>query len=1701
MKKQILFSLLIVIFVNLNAQVTETVIGTTTYDLQTNYSVQNRILNHGNGTMSAVWTYSQSGDLAATDRGTGYNYFNGTSWGAAPTARIETEKTGWPNLGTTSGGDEIFICHNTASQVITMGKRASIGSGTWTVSNITSAYDVWDRITIGGANGQTIHRVACRAGAAFGGAPVQGVEWALLYSRSLDAGATWGIQEIVIPGLDSTRFATLSGDSYAIDSKGDTVVVVYFGNLIDVVMAKSIDNGSTWSITAIIDQPFRYDPNSSATTGSIIGISDANGDGTADTIKSSDGSGTVVLDNNGVAHVFFGEMWYLDDTPGDGVWSYFPGISNLMYWNENFGNNPPEIITGALDLDGNGQLDIIGADPNTGVGTYFMSLASMPSAGIDANNNIYLSYSAIREDLSNSIQNYRHIYAMTSSDDGCSWSTPVDITDDGIGTNDFNECVFGSMANMVDANMDILYQRDVEPGLAVRGDMDAFGTNEIVHLEAPISVLNLTPFTCITYVNGDTTFCIGDSVLLTASCGTVYNWSTGASTQNIYATTYGTFTVTITTPCGAIVDGIITSSSSSPPSVSVNASQVTACNGDTTTIWANNVPGATYLWSTGATTDTITVTSTGTYTVTVTNCAGNSTNSITINLPGAPVASISGNSIFCTGDSTLLTAGAVTGATYSWSTGATTQSIYVSATGTYTVTVTNCGGTDNTSITVSTEPVPSPIITPSGPTAICEGSGSITLLASGGNTYLWSNGSTVPFITLSSVSESGSYTVTAYNLCGDSTVSSSITVAINSAPPPPVISATPITCNGASDGTLASNAASGNQWYMDSLTLVGETGQTYIGAGPGNYYTIVTDSNGCPSPPSSSIALSDPPVLLVSTSSVAPSCGASDGSATVVATGGNSPYSYLWDDTNNQTTVTATGLASATYNVTVTDASNCVVTTSVAVLNSTIISLSTTIVDPTCGNSDGAASVTASGGATPYSYQWDDVSSQTSSIAINLPAGTYTVTVTDANGCTSDTTVNLSNPGAPTVTFTSTDVSCNGGNDGVAIANPSGGISPYSYQWSTGDSVQIVSLLTSGTYIVTVTDANNCAATASVIISEPAAPVLTTTTVDPTCGNNDGQASISVTGTNSPYTYQWDDASAQTSSIAVNLAAGTYTVSVTDASNCTFTTTVNLANIGAPTVSLTTNDVTCNNGSDGVAVATSSGGTSPYTYSWSGGQTAQIISGLTAGNYSVTVADVNSCTATAAFTINEPVGASLSVSSTNPSCGNSDGTAIVTVSGTNSPYTYLWNNGETAANATGLAAGTYSVTVTDASNCAVDTSVSLTDAGAGILAVTSINISCFGAGDGVASVTVSGGTSPYTYQWSSGGTSAIESGLMVGTYFVTVTDSAGCVSTGSATITEPSGIAITMTTADPSCGNSDGAINAAVSGGSSPYTYQWDDPNTQTTAAATGLAAGTYTVTVTDASGCISTASVNLSNPNAPLLFITSADATCNGSTDGLASVSVTGGVSPFTYLWSSGATVAIVTNLGVGTYSITVTDANSCIAIASAIINGPPPFSVLSTITNDMGSCDGSANLSVSGGTPSYSFSWDNGQADSTATGLCAGNYSVTITDVNGCDTTVTVTVPDSTGVGINEFIAENGIFVYPNPNEGVFELKINREELIIEDLKISIYNVLGEKIYETIINYPSQIITIQLEQPAGAYYLQLIENNQVMTKKIIVK
>jgi hypothetical protein len=610
--------------------------------------------------------------------------------------------------------------------------------------------------------------------------------------------------------------------------------------------------------------------------------------------------------------------------------------------------------------------------------------------------------------------------------------------------------------------------------------------------------------------------------------------------------------------------------------------------------------------------------------------------------------------------------------------------------------------------------------------------------------------------------------------------------------------------------------------------------------------------------------------------------GDCDGSASAVVTNGSTTPSLMDFQWSNGMAGTGmmgvNGLCAGTYTVTVTDVDGCQATATATVTEPSPISATVTSTDVSCnGGADGSATVTDSGGTPPYTYQWSDTAAQTTATATGLAAGTYGVTCTDRNGCTATTTETITEPIPLTLFVNSTATTCVG-NDGTATVDPAGGTGLYTYLWDAAagnQTVETLAGLSPGTYVVTVTDANGCTASESVTVADgcTACPLdLQTGQQAQTSCSGVCDATISATVLNGATTpsamdYQWSNGMGGTGIMTLNnLCGGTYVVTVTDVDGCTASATFTVTEPSPMSATITSTDVSCSGAADGSATVTDSGGTPPYTYLWSDGQTTATATGLPGGSFSITCVDANGCEATGTVTINEPSPLTLATTGTPTTCAGNDGTATVDPAGGTGGYTYLWDmsaGNQTVETVAGLSPGTYVVTVTDANGCEASESITITDGcgcentSATIQSTT--DASCPGACDGTATADASSGTAPFTYAWTDGQSTATATGLCTGTYVVTITDATGCTASATATISEPISMTLFVNSTATTCAGNDGTAIVDPAGGVGPYLFLWDVPaGSATVETATNLPPGTYTVTVTDANGCTASESVTV---------------------------------------------------------------------------------------------------------------------------------------------------------------------------------------------------------------------------------------------------
>ncbi len=466
----------------------------------------------------------------------------------------------------------------------------------------------------------------------------------------------------------------------------------------------------------------------------------------------------------------------------------------------------------------------------------------------------------------------------------------------------------------------------------------------------------------------------------------------------------------------------------------------------------------------------------------------------------------------------------------------------------------------------------------------------------------------------------------------------------------------------------------------------------------------------------------------------------------------------------------------------------------------------------------------------------------------------------------------------------------------------------------------------------------------------------------------------------------------------------------------------------------------------------------------------------------------------------------ITTSVVNDACpSNASGTASVSVTpGTSPPYTYLWSPGnQTTTSITGLAAGTYTCAITDSIGITNNTIVNVYNA-ISVTAASTASVTCFGSNNGASMATI-GGTAPYTYLWSNGQTTQTATGLVVGIYTVTATNTDGCVNMAVDTIVGPTAIASTLSVTAASCAGSDGTAALTISGGTAPYTFLWN--NLQTTATATGLAAGSYTVAVSDANGCTFTSTVTITF--VPFASSTASTPTkCFGSSDGVAtSVVSTGGTTPYTYAWTpTGQTTQVATGLAAGNYTVLTTDAKGCTTTKTITVTSP--VAIVASSTAQPASCttctNGSATGSVTGGTAPYVYAWSNGVTAQTITGLGPGNYTVCVTDANGCSGCDTVNVLIN---GISEHYTGASVVISPNPFTSSAFVNIDFVNPTHNNLLFTIFDIYG-KVIEVIdlSSYKGAKIEFNLNRgnniSNGLYFYRLEDNNTILsTGKLLVQ
>jgi SprB repeat len=836
--------------------------------------------------------------------------------------------------------------------------------------------------------------------------------------------------------------------------------------------------------------------------------------------------------------------------------------------------------------------------------------------------------------------------------------------------------------------------------------------------------------------------------------------------------------------------------------------------------------------------------------------------------------------------------------------------------------------------------------------------------------------------------------------------------------------------------------------YIGTTFIATNTTGLFTGLLPNTNYSIIATINFACSgvQTTTNFILPGPTIIATPTNTT---CGNNTGQINIVASGTTAPYTYSLDGITYNSTNPITGLAAGLYTVFVKDANGCISKTNVAILNLDGPTFTFTQTNATCGSNAGTVTVTATGGTAPYQYSINNgVIYQSNNFFTGLLPGTYILKVKDAAGCINSASITIISGPAPLLNAIPASATC-GLTNGTINAFGSAGTAPLQYSIN-GNIFQpsgLFSNLTPGSYTVTVKDAIGCIVSVNVTIANNPAPTISASTTPAACGNVNG--TITATGLNgvAPLTYSINGTIFQGSPLFSGLAAGAYTVSVKDVFGCIATTTVTVASTGGPTATAVSSPSSCASANGTVTVTGI--GTAPFTYSINNGvsyQTSNVFTGLAAGNYLVLVKDAVGCIGAVVVIVNAIAGPTLTATSTPAACTINNGTITATGSGGSAPLQYSIDGVSYSSvfSFTTLVPNTYTVYVKDALGCINTTTVVVGNASNLNVSLSAISSSC--GNNGTITAVATGGVGLLQYNINGGAYQVgnIFNGLAPGTYTINVKDANGCIVTKFAVIVSVSGLALSVSVPlQATCTTPNAVIIASGSGGTSPLTYSINGTTYQSSGTFINVAAGTYTVYLKDATGCIITQPVTITNtgvgPGITTFTVVVKDAlVCDGKLGRIQNFRINGANcgNPCSYSLDFGpflpAGDVSFTTIPVGPHYVTAKDAAGCTktiqftiniitgATATVVVIGAPCGSNTGQITLTGINGDGSPpyHASIDGG-----FTWVQfGAAPDPLTGifsnLLPGTYTIIIADDSGfdplapnCTTTITVVVPATTG------------------------------------------------------------------------------------------
>jgi hypothetical protein len=791
-----------------------------------------------------------------------------------------------------------------------------------------------------------------------------------------------------------------------------------------------------------------------------------------------------------------------------------------------------------------------------------------------------------------------------------------------------------------------------------------------------------------------------------------------------------------------------------------------------------------------------------------------------------------------------------------------------------------------------------------------------------------------------------------------------------------------------------------------------------------------------------------------------------------------------------------------TYQVTVTDFNDCEFIASFTLTAPPAIQITdTNITNVSCfGQSNGAIQISTTGGVGNLSYEWSN--GATTQNLNNVPAGQYTLVITDGNHCELEQMFNISQPPQLVSQITvNSNIICNNNTTGSLTASGAGGVSPYTYSWSNGSTNATINNLSANTYTVIIKDQNNCTSQKSETLINP--PVLIASTSSITNAScpaiNNGSATIQVSGGVSPYTTLWSNGT--NGNNLTNVSAGTYTYNVTDNYGCTVSGQVTIgSNPAAELIEDTVTPLECF-GDNNAAISIIANNSAGYNIIWSNGQSGTSIENLSAGIYSVQASNPQGCISNQlSFEIESPEAIVLLQDQvTQINCfGANNGSIATLFNGGTGQLSFAWNTGQSTSTIDNLSPNMYNIVVTDENNCSVNKSYVISQPTAIEIDTFAIqNLNCYNESNGIIHIVPMGGTGNLQAVWSNGDIGNTSDSLSLGLQTVIITDANNCLLYDTFLITSPIPMEIQGTVINESgTGQNNGSISVTVSNGIAPYKYLWSTGDT--TAMIDSLSPGFYELIVTDSTGCSQNGQFNIQSGNCALAATYEViDATCNGSNDGQVLFTPFNGGEPYTI---SPPPV----NLTAGNYMFTISDTNNCsITINNIVVNEPLAINIkLDTIipsTTNV-SNDGQIKVTIIGGSDPYNYIWSDSLGNIVDSledlrDLAPGIYSLEVMDANGC--TIVSQDYEVTFTSSNQEIEyDNAEFkVYPNPATDRIYITSN-----IASYTMQLFDIQGKLIDKYYLNAKDNNIDVS-HLNSGIFVMKILIADKTITKKIIIE